>query len=135
MNKSIKISDIPKDDKYTGYLWMSDQTHPKEYHSHGIGNDLDITEHKNPFIIEGQLFCKETNKSFSIKYVDGKHIAIEYDLNNVPANWVCDNKEYIPNRITASKIIFRQYWKPEKDEFCEGMEVLVPAAYVFVEFK
>jgi CRISPR type III-associated protein (TIGR04423 family) len=135
MNKSIKISAIPKDEKYTGYLWMSDQTHPQEYHSQGISNDFAITEQSNPFIIEGQLFCKDTNKSFSIKYVDGEQIVIEYDLNNVPTNWVCDKeKEYIPNRISASKIVFRQYWKPEKDEFCEGMEVLVPAAYVFVGF-
>ena len=151
MNK-INITDIPKDIEYEGYLWMSNSKNPivlkseklKSLRLNESESDKpvifdEISDLSNPFIIEGQLYSKNTKKSYSIKYADGEHIVVEYDLNNLPKDRVFDEKEddkkFIPNRINASMLKFRQYWKPEEDEFCEGMEVLQPAGFVFVGFK
>jgi CRISPR type III-associated protein (TIGR04423 family) len=133
MNKLINITEIPKDKNYEGYLWMSDAKEPQ---TDSFDKGLDITDASNPFIVEGQLYSREEQKSYSIKYVDGKHLVTEYDLKNIPEGWEkSDEKSFIPNRIKVSKLLFRQYWKPQKDDLCEGMETLVPAAYVFVGFN
>jgi CRISPR type III-associated protein (TIGR04423 family) len=128
MNRLINITEIPKERNYTGYLWMSDTKEPL---TDSLDKHLDITDSDNPFIVEGQLYAKEAQKSYSIKYVDGKHIVTEYDI---PAKGIYDEKIFIPNRIKKSGIVFRQYWKSQNDDLCEGMEVLVPAAYIFMGF-
>jgi CRISPR type III-associated protein (TIGR04423 family) len=125
------LSDIKIDSSYVGYIWPSNSNKPEL-------KDFDLSKYSdenNPFIVEGQLYSKTAEKSYSIKYVDGKHIVTEYDLKLLPEEY--DLKEFIPNRIIygVSKILFRQYWMPRKDELCEGMEVLVPAAYVFIGFE
>jgi len=138
MNRIINITAIPKEQEYIGYLWLSNSKVPEVYlEPSDVSYFLkDMNDDKNPFIIEGQLFSEGVNKSYSIKYVDGEHIVVEYDLNSLPEDWVCDeDKTFIPNRINVTKLKFRQYWKPEADEFCEGMEVLQPAAFVFVGFE
>ena len=153
MNNPINLNEIPKKKEYTGYLWVSDSDQPtvlsdSKLESLNLLSSLfgtitydEINDSSNPFIIEGKLFCKEANKSYSIKYVDGKHIVIEYDLNLVPDKWAKleeeDLKKFIPNRIAASKIVFVQYWGPheEKDEFCQNMQVLQPVAFVYVGFE
>jgi len=152
MNRQINITDIPKDIDYEGYLWMSDSKSPtalkaiklrslnlnKSEPEKSVIFD-DISDLSNPFIVEGQLYCEAENKSYSIKYVDGKHHVIEYDLNNLPEDWIFDKvkdkREFISNRMKAKILKFRQYWKPEVDEFCEDMKVLQPAAFVFVGFE
>ena len=138
MNRTINIKAIPKEKAYVGYLWLSKSKTPEQYLVPSDVSDFlkDMADDKNPFIIEGQLFSSEANKSYSIKYVDGKHIVVEYDLTNMPNDWVFDkDKVFIPNRINVAKLKFRQYWKPEVDDFCEGMKVLQPAAFVFVGFE
>ncbi|KAA6334231.1 hypothetical protein EZS27_017423, partial [termite gut metagenome] len=129
-----KLSDIiPKGRNYTGYLWMSDEQNPKTYCNQPIDKELERTDDQNPFIIEGQLYCEEKQLSYSIKYVDGKYFITKYDLNALGNEF--DKKKYIPNRIPACHIVFRQYWKQKADELCENMEVLIPGAFVFVGFE
>lgn len=156
MNKQININEIPIDKKYIGYLWLSDNPQPKEYHTPTDLKDVfkDFSDTTNPFIIEGQLCCKEIDqnqkitiyKSYSIKYADGQHIVIECDLTKIPDSWVVNDerqfKRFIPNRLQASKIVFIQYWKPEeentinKEELsCLGMPVFAPGPLVFVGFE
>ncbi|MDR1371261.1 MAG: TIGR04423 family type III CRISPR-associated protein [Dysgonamonadaceae bacterium] len=133
-----KIVDIPNDKKYIGYIWMSDSDCPLEFHNPTVLNrELSIDENDNPFIIEGQLYCKEEGgfeKSYSIKYTDGAYIVTEYDLNEFHRD-KASIKFFIPNRIKASKLKFEQYWKSEPDELCEGMEVFNPGPLVFVGFE
>ena len=153
MNKIINIMDIPKDLNYEGYLWMSDSKLPTVFANANLESQKlntsvqdksikfnEIDDASNPFIIEGQLFCKDTNKSYSVKYIDGKHIVVEYDLNKKPEKWVSDKKDktFIPHRIEGvSKLKFSQFWKPviDIDNLCERMAVLQPAALVFVGFE
>jgi len=138
MYKPISIEEISQEIlDYEGYLWMSDETRPETKLLH---TKLEkISDSSNPFIVEGQLYSKQKNKSYSIKYVDGKHIVIEYDLKSVPNNWVFEQKKYISNikndENKNSKIKIQLYWKPEIDELCENMPVLIPAAYVFTGFE
>ena len=138
-----QILDIPKDKKYVGYLWMSDCKYPLEFRDPtDLRDKLSINETCNPFIIEGQLYCKEADgyeKSYSIKYVDGRYLVVEYDLNEIRKNFVLNDMKhietFIPNRIKASKLKFAQYWKAVTDELCEGMDVLIPGPFVFVGFE
>jgi CRISPR type III-associated protein (TIGR04423 family) len=124
------LSGIKINNSYVGYIWPSDRKKPEL-------TDFDLSKYsddRNPFIVEGQLYSKTAEKSYSIKYVDGKHIVKEYDLKLLSEEY--DLKKFIPNRIEGvSKILFRQYWKPREDELCGGMDVLVPADYVFVGFE
>ena len=151
MNKKIDdLTQIPKDNEYEGYLWMSDSEKPTVLKNEKLESLKlvirdssrtitfnEISNTSNPFIVEGQLYCKPESLSYSIKYVDGKHLVIEYDLKNAPAGF--DEKRFIPNRMDdVSRLKFQLYWKVEPDEtgesLCEGMGTYVPAAYVFVGF-
>lgn len=136
----MNITEIPKGQEYIGYIWMSDSKESKEYHNPAAIDLLEkMTDVSNPFIVEGQLYYEKENKSYSIKYVDGEHIVNEYDLGNKPKELIVDDlrqiKKFIPNRLKASKIVFIQYWKPEKDALCDDMETLVPGPLVFVGFE
>lgn len=118
---------------YQGYLWYSDSKEPHVFVDEEFG--IEISNDQNPFIIEGQLF--DGKNSISIKYVDGEyrvnpHVVKGEDFNNVDV----EIKEYHANRIkNVRKLQFLQYWRPEPDKNCEGMEVLQPKELVFVGFK
>ena len=134
MNRQINITEIPKDLIFEGYLWISDSEKPVQSQEEIIAMLNDITDNSNPFIIEGQLYGEKANKSYSIKYVDGKHLVVEYILTELPKDY--NEKSFIANRLeNIAKIKFRQYWKAEADKLCEGMDVLVPAEYVFTGFE
>jgi CRISPR type III-associated protein (TIGR04423 family) len=89
---------------------------------------------ENPFIIEGNLFDKNHQFSYYIKYVDGEYLVFRYEMDKTEDLFTLEN--YIPNKLPGvDKICFRQYWKSGPDDFCEGMEVLKPFTSVFVGFK
>lgn len=130
----IDLSKIEIDKITEGYLWLSDDPDPI-VDLKDIKEKLNQTnDSSNPFIIEGQLYGKEAKISYSIKYVDGKHLVAEYDLASMGDY---DSKRFVANRIPEkTHICFHQYWKesPEGDPLCEGMKVLQPDAFVFVGF-
>ena len=138
-----KLTDIPHDRKYVGYLWMSDSVSPKIYSDPtSLEQELLIREDENPFIVEGQLYCKDKDgfeKSYHIKYIDGEYWVAEYDLNEIRAKADPNDqgvvKSFISNRMQCSKLKFEQYWEAVPDELCEGMEVLNPGPFVFVGFE
>ncbi|MCF0210471.1 MAG: TIGR04423 family type III CRISPR-associated protein [Bacteroidales bacterium] len=116
--------------KYIGYIWLSNATKPEILPSEG---ELDTDSVEIPFIIEGQMVDKEKTKSISIKFVDGKTIVKEYNLVDYKE---FEEEEFIPNRMDGKeKLLFKRVWRIEKDDLCEGWEVLQPAELVFVGFK
>lgn len=118
---------------YEGYLWYSDQIEPAILTNEEF--ELEITNDKNPFIIEGQLYDINKMKSISIKYVDGKYLCNEYDVNKADFNKKdITIKIYYSNRIQGKKLQFLQYWEEEPDTLCENMAVLHPKKLVFVGF-
>jgi len=142
--KKIKLTEISLSQNYDGYLWWSDQPTPQILNNEPI-KELPIGN--NPFIIEGQLFDSENNKSYSIRFVDGEYLINCFDLNEL-SELEYIKKEYLPNRIDGvQKLCFREFWRPVKDKLCgskigeekekefEGMEVLQPAEVVFVGFN
>lgn len=126
--KTIKIN------KCEGYLWWSDQQKPKIYD----GNTLDICldETKNPFVVEGQLYDKETKESYSIKYVDGLYLINIYKVTDEDlVNSVNETKCYLPNRMGDRWLKFLRYWEEKEDENCIDMPVLTFTKNVFIGFK
>jgi CRISPR type III-associated protein (TIGR04423 family) len=131
-SKIDQFNTIPSRHHYEGYLWWSDETSPRIYKGE-IVTEWPATN--NPFIIEGQLFDKANRKSYSIRFVDGDYLIQCFDLNELESLDSIE-KEYLPNRIEGvHKLCFKEFWRPEKDDLCEGMEVLKPAEFVFIGFK
>lgn len=131
--KTKKITDISPSEKYEGYLWWSDTTTPEVYQNQQLPEWP--KEKSNPFIIEGQLYDRSNNKSYSIRFVDGEYLVFSFDLEKLK-ELDCIEKKYLTNRIDGiPKLYFRAFWHPVEDELCEGMEVLKPAETVFVGFK
>lgn len=129
----FKLTDIPRQANYEGYLWWSNADSPKVYKNKTLPEWPG--ENANPFIIEGQLFDIEGDKSYAIRYVDGQYLVNYFDLI-VLKKFEYISKEYLPNRIEGvTKLCFREYWRQEQDSLCEGMQVLKPAENVFVGFN
>lgn len=125
MNERIEKS------TYQGYVWKSNLKAPKIYDNEEA--ELELDETKNPFIVEG--FLVDDNYSYSIKYVDGKYYVNKYDLNSLK-DVDKTSHEYLSSFDSTRRLVFNQYWRPYKDELCDGgMDVLQPAEYVFVGFK
>ena len=120
--------------KFQGYLWKSDNPDPEVFNNVETTIVLPLG---NPFIIEGQLFDEHNRISVSIKYIDGNYIISEYKLGEIDkeleSNYTM--KEYLSNKMEYRMLCFRQYWRKNKDEFCENMPTLMPAQWVFVGFK
>jgi CRISPR type III-associated protein (TIGR04423 family) len=118
--------------KYEGYLWYSNENEP-DIIDNNTEFELEITDTKNPFIIEGQLY--DGKKSISIKYTDGQYIVKEYDMSKL------ETLEKEPKSFKANRmkrwLNFNQYWRAgndTRDPLCENMEVLQPAELVFIGF-
>ena len=119
-----------------GYLWWSDQQEPKVYQDGQI--DIILDETKNPFVVEGQLYDKEEDKSYSIKYIDGQYlIKVNKVGNDDFTNKDNELKSFLSNRMGGRWLKFLRYWEPTEqgDENCEGMPPLVITKNVFVGFK
>jgi CRISPR type III-associated protein (TIGR04423 family) len=127
------MNKIKFENRYQGYLWISDRKEPITFEDAPVSFDF---EQVNPFVIEGQLYDDANKKSFSIKYVDGEYLVVEYDVKALDN--ACDSNvtvKYLSNRMEERMLRFRQYWRPQKDKLCENMDVLTPAEFVFVGFK
>jgi CRISPR type III-associated protein (TIGR04423 family) len=139
-NNKLKLSDIPQQANYEGYLWWRNDQTPKVYKNEPLPEWPG--EKANPFIIEGQLFDKENQKSYSIRLIDGEYLIHKYnlkkmDLEKQEKKYETIVKYFLPNRFPDSiqKLCFKEFWRPAKDELCEGMDVLQPAENVFVGFN
>ena len=138
---------IKIEDTFEGYLWYSNQVAPYVFENgksfiedkecSEIKREFYLVDGQNPFIIEGKLYDKANNISYSIKYVDGKYIYKEYkvlpfDFSNTET---VDNKIFLSNRMNGRYLMVLRYWKEEPDSLCEGMNVLTIEKNVFVGFK
>ena len=116
--------------KYEGYLWYSDKCTPDV--KMGEEFEIELNEDTNPFIVEGQLF--DGKKSISLKYVDGKYLVKKYNLDELNGIETTE-QTFHAHRMDNKKLKFKQYWRPQPDELCEGMRVLQPEELVFVGFN
>lgn len=122
--------------EYVGYLWWSDQEKPEIIDGNAPQGKL--AEGTNPFVVEGQLYNKTEDVSYSIKYVDGKHVVRKYtgmkeDMNNKNH----EVKEYLSNRMDGKWLKFLRYWEdvPSTGETSNEWPVLTQTKNVFIGFK
>ncbi len=134
MKNKIDLQNIDLTINYEGYLWWSNKKKPDVLQENLLASLP--AESDNPFIIEGNLYDEKNKLSCLIKFIDGKYFVYRFNLKELDKTEFI-KKEYLPNRFPKEieKLCFREYWKPEKDEFCEDMDVLKPAMTVFVGFK
>lgn len=65
------------------------------------------------------------------------YIIKTYDLNALSQDKeLYDERElyFADNKNLKKVLAFRHYWRVEKDDLCDGMEVLQPAEVVFMGF-
>lgn len=137
-------------EKCTGYVWYSDKTAPTVYRNEPLS--LTLNEKENPFVVEANFTDGET--SHSIRYVDGKYIHsfcytegdmlhsfcnvgdkhIESSHALAPQNAYTEIKVFPQSMPNVYKMLFRRYWREEKDALCNNWPVLQPAELVFVKF-
>lgn len=129
---------------YEGYLWFSDADAPVVLDGEELavdfdqvltieGKDYDLPS-KKVFIVEAQLFDKDNNISYSVKYVDGQHLVKRFEVNPLDYNREeTDLKQYYGNGM-KKWLQFLQYWGLQQDSFCCDMETWVPKGLVFVGF-
>ncbi len=113
---------------YQGYLWYSNEKQPQVFDNEAF--ELEIADDANPFIIDGQLY--DGKKSVSIKYVDGKYIVKSYETDSLTGEF--QEQVFHSHRMDGKRLKFKQFWKEQPDDLCEGMKVLQPAELVFVGF-
>lgn len=119
--------------KCEGYLWWSDLQEPKVYVDEPI--DICFDKTKNPFVVEGLLYDKEDNKSYSIKYIDGQYLINIYKVEDSDfVNPDNETKSYLSNRMNGRKLKFLRYWEEQEDENCMKMAVLKLTKNVFIGF-
>ncbi len=127
------LSEIPLRN-YVGYVWYSNESKPKILPEESEKVDF-FTLEENPFIIEGLLWCESEQKSILIRHT-GKYHIYEYDLELIPKEYLVP-KVYLPHRLgdKVKHVYFQQLWIPEKDPFCEKMEVMTMKALIFTGFN
>lgn len=133
---TIAVSSIPSGN-YDGYVWYSNATEPKVLLANVRFEGLELTVGENPFVIEAQLYAPSEHKSYSIKFADGKYIALCYDLDALQdlKDVEVTAHRYLPNRMKEVEYLhFKEYWHPVADPNCEGMDVLQPREFVFTGF-
>jgi len=128
------IQDNLKEKEFEGYMWWSDEPAPRIY-----PGDKPIEwpkEGANPFVIEGNLWNKVDERSYLIRFIDGKYLVYEFNLKGInPEN--ITKLDYLPNRMPSDikELKFKKVWTAQHDPLCNGFEVLKPAFIAFVGFK
>lgn len=144
----MTLSDIPTNEKYEGYLWLSNNTEPTLV---TYEQELSLELKDGTFFIEGQLYNSAAHKSLSIKYVDGKYITHQHEVDKgllelknseqkeikegSEVKCVVERKDYLSNRMDGRWLKFLRYWEATPaEENCLGMPVLKLTKTVFIGF-
>lgn len=141
---------------YEGYLWESDKQIPRKFMGESTLKEWSFNNEENPFIIEGQLFDKNTGHSISIKFMDGEYKIKEYYVktSNVGKSFFvlkkdnndeesdcevkCEVKErhYKGNsKLYGNNLHFYELWEEECDPNCCNMKVLKATKVIFAGFE
>lgn len=135
----MKLEDIPKDVKFTGYYWL-DNTHKPVVI---VDECINLSEYRSasPFIVEA--YFTDNKISYSIKHFDGLgHIVTGIKITDIKKKtehkYIADPaiiREGKVKGLNIKKLSFLQEWKGVPDELCENMDVLKPQRIVFTGFE
>ncbi|MFC2759873.1 TIGR04423 family type III CRISPR-associated protein [Hallella multisaccharivorax] len=135
----MTIKDIPAQEKYEGYLWMSDSTEPVVLDREPLPEDK--ISSPNPFVVEAELYDGANLCSFSVHHAGNEIICNRFQLT-LDDRTSGHNEE----RVFKShhfkdhlELHFIDCWEPQSDELCqpEGedpMDVLRFTRRIFVGF-
>lgn len=132
----MNIKEIPTNNYYTGYLWLSDNQEPCIYVNQQLDDVIkkSMDDNANPFIIEGQLF--DGVFSYSIKYVDGEHKVSKYNVKEECANGYTKLHHFKgSSKLKGHNLLFYEIWKAVPDPICSQMEVFEAKAMIFGGFE
>lgn len=124
--KLEKMEEISSTEKWTGYVWYSDQTHPEILKDENFKINT-----ANNFIIEA-LLHNGNQKSIHIVHTHQYQIT-EYNLD-LAKDLVKNKVEYVAGgRIQdkVKKLKFDQVWGPKINSNCEGLEVMEMECIIF----
>lgn len=134
--KQITANDIDFNKSYIGYLWYSDESKPRIFNPEFLEKSM-FTQ--LPFILEGYLYsADEGGVCINIKNIEGEYHIHQINLQEVDQNCL-ERYSFLTTSafrdLGIKKFKAIQFWSAEKDEFCEGMEVLQPAWIAFEGFE
>lgn len=127
---------------YQGYLWYSDEQTPKVFDNEEVELELDDTV--NPFVVEGQLYDMNEDRSISIRFIDGKYIINTYSGKMGQFNDVSGEKftegnieQYAPSsrlNLGDKVLYFSRIWTEAEDMINDNWKTLCPLGLVFKGF-
>lgn len=123
--------------KYEGYIWYSDEKEPRVFRGeHHVDVEALLKDDADRhFVVEGNLWNKETQESIAIRYADGRYRVRHTDLSAYGSE-NATAKTFVAHKIYGVKALeFKQLWEAQEAPLCEGMPVLRPKKLVFVGFK
>ena len=125
------LDKIPHSDKWTGYVWYSDQKNPEILKEQALLVQTDNSK----FIIEA-LLHDGVSKSIHIIHTHQYQIT-KYDLTK-KSQYKTQEIEFIAvgrMQDQVKKIKFLQIWAPKDTANCVGLKVLNLQATIFVGFN
>ena len=129
--KLEKMEEISSTEKWTGYVWYSDQKKPEILKEEALKLPTD----NKTFIIEA-LLHDGGSKSIHILHTHQYQIT-EYDLTKINQYETHEIEFIAVGRIQdqVNKITFLQIWAPKDTANCVGLKVLNLQATIFVGFN
>lgn len=120
---------------YEGYLWYSDQASPVIYDGDNKLTHLELDDESNPFVVEGQLYDREKDLSYSIRYADGRYTVAVCTHEERTSAADCRQEYYLRKRMDGRVLCLLELWQEEADQACANMNVLRLKRIVFNGFK
>ena len=130
---------------FQGYLWYSDELTPEVFD----GSDekqIILDDEKNPFVVEGNLYDRENEKSVNIRYIDGKYLVTSFNLAEMKNNpdFVLEDEPYLTNSRILSmtgklapecgRSLYKRIWHAEEDNLNGNWKSLRPVGLAFAGF-
>lgn len=130
-HKQLKsLKEIPDKD-FNGYLWLSDESIPKNIKNVSIQAYEEDGNPTHPFIREAYLFNEEEQISVSVQHIPGRYLIHLFDLKELPANCEITEQKILAHKQLGKKLIFKEIWIPEEDVLCMKWPVLTKKVSVF----
>lgn len=131
----IKLSDINPEEKFTGYLWFSNEEKPRLFEGENL---IEMpSESDNPFIVEGHLISENEEYSVMLRHDGAETRVFRYDWNdfeNREAYKVDEPVCYLmKGGDDGRKVCFSRVWKAEADD--PGMPEYKVLKPLFIGFK
>lgn len=121
------LDKIPNSDKWTGYVWYSDQKNPEILKEQALVVQTDNSK----FIIEA-LLHDGGSKSIHIVHTHQYQIT-EYDLTKIGQCETQEIKFIAAGRLQekVKELMFKQVWVPIVNQNCQKLEVLQMQSIIF----